>query len=277
MQSDLGHTMKRRNTLIASATILSAAASGVVSRPPGDEALLTAARQRDGDTEISTESESILPGTVHETTLYERVATRDGPTAMVFGGIHGDERTGIEVAQEVVDWKPDTGTLVIVPKTNRVATDENVRAGPEGDLNRHFPADSEPISDLARGIWDAVERYEPDVVLDLHRSLGIVGIHEKYVGQAVYHSADAAGDELAAYLNDVAVPWHMPFHRISAHRTHSGGPLLFQKAIREVGATTYLFETTDFLLDQNARNEFTRLATAKTLALHGLLEVDRNQ
>ncbi|WP_254525372.1 succinylglutamate desuccinylase/aspartoacylase family protein [Natrinema caseinilyticum] len=269
--------MKRRNMLIASGTIVGAAASGVVSRPPGDEALLTAARNRDGGAEISADSESILPGTVHETTLYERVASRDGPTAMVFGGIHGDERPGIEVAREVVDWKPDSGRLVVVPETNRVAIEENARAGPEGDLNRHFPADSEPVSDLARGIWDVVERYEPEVVLDLHRSLGIAGVHENYVGQAVYHSANASGTELAAYLNDVVVPWHMPFHRVSAHRTHSGGPLLFQKAIREVGAKAYLFETTDFLLDREAKNEHTRLATAKTLALHGLLEVDRNR
>ncbi|QLG48104.1 succinylglutamate desuccinylase/aspartoacylase family protein [Natrinema halophilum] len=268
--------MRRRQMLIASGTVVAATATGVMSQPSGDNALLTVAREPGSATESSTATETILSGTVHETTVFERDAPRDGPTAMIFGGVHGDERTGIEVARDTTEWYPDAGTLVVVPETNRIAVDENTREGPEGDLNRHFPAGKEPVSDLARGIWDAVERYDPDVVLDLHRSLGIAGVHQQYVGQAVYHSSDSYGDELASYLNDVAVPWYMPLHRISARRTHSGGPLLFQKAIRDLDATGYLFETTDFMLDRDTRNEHTRLAAAKTLALHGLLEVGNN-
>lgn len=264
--------MKRRQLLIGGTAIVGTGIAGVLSKPSGDDELLSAARTFEGDGEVTSATETILPDTDHETTLYERDAPRDGPTAMVFGGVHGDERSGIEVAREVTDWYPDRGTLVVVPETNRVAVEDDVRAGPDGDLNRDFPAGGEPTSELARGIWDAVDRHGPDVVLDLHRSLGIQGVHREYVGQAIFHSPDARGDDLATFLNDVAVPWHMPLHRVSAHRTNPSGPLLFQKAIRDLEATTYLFETTEFLLDRETRNQLTRLTAAKVLALHGLLE-----
>ncbi|WP_090614806.1 succinylglutamate desuccinylase/aspartoacylase family protein [Natrinema salaciae] len=263
--------MKRRQLLIGGTATVGAGLAGILSRPSGDDELLSTARTFDGDGEVTTSTETILPDTHHETTLYERDAPRDGPTAMVFGGVHGDERSGIEVAREVADWAPDQGTLVVVPETNRIAVENDTREGPAGDLNRHFPVGSEPTSELARGIWNAVERHAPDTVLDLHRSLGIDGVHTEYVGQAIFHSSDAHGNEIADYLNDVAIPWYMPLHRVTAQPTNSSGSLLFQKAIRDLEATGYLFETTEFLLDQEARNELARLATAKVLSLHGLL------
>ncbi|SEV85356.1 succinylglutamate desuccinylase/aspartoacylase family protein [Natrinema salifodinae] len=263
--------MRRRRLLLTGGAVAVTGLASAAGRPSGDDALLAAARRSDGTGETEASTETILADTVYETTLFVRDAGRDGPTAMVFGGVHGDERNGIEVAREVADWHPDAGRLVVVPETNRAAVDDDSREGPDGDLNRHFPAGEEPASELARGIWDAVARHEPDVVLDLHRSLGLAAVHPQYVGQAVFHSADARGDDLAAYLNEVAVPWAMPFHRVRARETNASGPLLFQKAIREFEATGYLFETTEFLLDRAARNEVTRLAAAKVLAFHGLL------
>ncbi|WP_436343737.1 succinylglutamate desuccinylase/aspartoacylase family protein [Natronorubrum sp. FCH18a] len=266
--------MRRRTLLAGGGSALAAiAASGAVSQPSGNESLLETARRPGDAGEASTNTETILPGTDHETPLYEIRAARDGPTAMVFGGVHGDERSGIEVAREITDWHPDAGTLVVVPETNRMAVANDEREGVDGDLNRQFPADREPASDLARGIWDAVETREPDVVLDLHRSLGIYGLHREYVGQAIFHSPDARGDALADRLDADAVPWYLPFHRFTARESGLSGPLLFQKAARDLEASAYIFETTEFLLDQSTRNEMTRLAAAHVLELHGLLEV----
>ncbi|MDQ2051513.1 succinylglutamate desuccinylase/aspartoacylase family protein [Natronolimnohabitans sp. A-GB9] len=267
--------MRRRTFLAAGGVLLGAATAGVVSRPSSNEELLTAAREPGDAGTASTTTEQLLSGTDHETMLYAIEAPQDGPTAMVFGGVHGDERSGIEVAHEATDWHPDAGTLVVVPETDRVAVEANEREGIDGDLNRHFPADGELRSELARGIWDAVERHEPDVVLDLHRSLGVYGLHREYVGQAVFHSPEARGAELADRLDSDAVPWYLPFHRFRAQETNESGSLLFQHAARELGASAYLFETTAFLLDHETKVETTRLATAHVLAMHGLLDGDR--
>lgn len=263
--------------LAAAGTLSGTAIAGAVSGSSGTNERVAAARRPGKGGEPSRSTGQLLADTVHETPLYEIDAPQDGPTAMVFGGVHGDEYNGIEVAHEVANWYPDAGTLVVIPETNRVAVENNARNGINGDLNRHFPADGKPVSKLARGIWDAVERYNPDVVLDLHRSLGIYGVHRAYVGQAVLHSPNARGEELAAVLNDDAVPWYLPFHHVTAIESSLDYSLLFHKVGRELGSAAYLFETTNFLLDRETKNEMTRIATAATLELHGLLEPKGNQ
>ncbi|WP_323174027.1 succinylglutamate desuccinylase/aspartoacylase family protein [Natrialba sp. PRR66] len=267
--------MRRRRALAAVTALAGTATAGLTSSQTGNDRLLSVARTPGEGGEASTSTERLLPGTVHETPLYAIESQRDGPTAMVFGGIHGDERSGIRVAHEVADWHPDAGTIVVVPETNRVAVENDTRRGTSGDLNRQFPGDESPTTSLAAGIWDAVERYDPDVVLDLHRSLGIYGLHREYVGQVVFHSAAARGKPLVDALNDDAVPWYLPFHRFTAQESTAGGPLLFQKAAHELDAATYLFETTEFLLDQATRTQQARLVTAHVLALHGLLEFEQ--
>ncbi|USZ72823.1 succinylglutamate desuccinylase/aspartoacylase family protein [Natronosalvus halobius] len=268
--------MKRRTVLgaggaLAAGVVTVAAAASQTMR---DDTFVSAARAPSAADDVERETERLLPGTEHETPLHAIDASEDGPTVMVFGGIHGDEYNGIDIANEMVDWNPEAGTVVVVPEANRVAVENEQREGIDGDLNRMFPLDREPITDLARGIWDAVERHDPDVVLDLHRSLGIYGLHDRYVGQAVFHTPDAHGDELAASLNEDLVPWYMPAHRFVAMESTQPSPLLFKKAAHELGSTAYLFETTRFMLDRSTKNAFTRAAAARVLALHGLLETD---
>ncbi|AGB38596.1 succinylglutamate desuccinylase/aspartoacylase family protein [Natronococcus occultus] len=262
--------MMRRRILAAGGALAGTAVAGAASRPTGDHELV--ARARRSDTDPETRTETLLSGTVHETPLYVIDAPADGPTAMVFGGVHGDEYNGIDVAHESTEWVPDAGRLVVVPETDRVAVENDEREGIEGDLNRQFPADDEPTSELAAGIWEAIERHDPDVVLDLHRSLGIYGVHQEYVGQAIFYSPDSEGDVLAATLNDEVVPWYLPLHRFVAHESHLSGPLLFHETARELDAASYLFETTNFMLDRETKNEMTRVMTAATLERHGLLE-----
>lgn len=264
--------MNRRTVLGAAGSLAFGTITVVtaMARSRSDDAFVSAARNGPPAADVVTEQ--LLPETMHETPLYAIEAPSSGPTVMVFGGVHGDEFNGIEVSHEVTDWRPDAGTLVVVPETNRVAVENEEREGVDGDLNRHFPIDGEPTTELARGIWDAVEHWNPDVVLDLHRSLGIFGLHQRYVGQALFHSADAPAKEIVASLNDV-VPWYMPAHQFVAEPSTHPSPLLFKKAAHELGSTAYLFETTSFMLDQETKNEFTRAATARVLARHGMLEV----
>lgn len=264
--------MRRRRILAAAGVLVGTTVAGVASSSADEHDLVSAARHSGDGDESERSTEQLLQGTDHETTLYEIDSPRDGPTVMIFGGIHGDEYNGIDVAHEISqEWQPDAGTLVVVPETDRVAVENDRREGIDGDLNRHFPADGDPQSELAAGIWDAVERHDPDVVLDLHRSLGLYGVHGEFVGQAIFHSPDGYGEELAARLNDDVVPWYLPMHRFIANESHMQGPLLFHEAARELDATTYLFETTSFLLDREAKNEMTRPMVAMVLEQHGLL------
>ncbi|WP_459887721.1 succinylglutamate desuccinylase/aspartoacylase family protein [Halostagnicola bangensis] len=269
--------MKRRNVLATGCVTAGAIATGTLSRPSTGGETVATARRTDEPGDTDRRSVRILEETVHETTLYEIDAPESGPTAMVFGGIHGDEQNGISVAHEMTDWQPDAGTLVVVPETDRVAVENGEREGIDGDLNRHFPPGGEPQSELARGVWNALERYDPDVVLDLHRSLGIYGVHHQYVGQIVFHSPDARGSALADALNDEVIPWYMPLHRFRSTTSDINGPLLFQAANRELGSTSYLLESTSFVLDEDAMNRHTRFGAAKVLELHGLLETEGDE
>lgn len=264
--------MRRRSLLAASGVLAETAITGTATRPADDGDLLAAARNPGEAGEATVETETILPGTPHETPLFVVDGPQKGPTAMVFGGVHGDEYNGITVAREATDWHPDAGTLVVVPETDRVAVENDRRNGTDGDLNRQFPADGEPRTELARGVWKAVERHDPDVVLDLHRSLGIYEVHRQYVGQAIFYSPGGKGEALANFLNDETVPWYMPMHKFTARRSNMRQPFLFHEAHRRLGSTAYLFETTEFLLDAETMAKMTRFATAKVLELHGLLE-----
>jgi len=189
--------MRRRTYLAGGASVLAGiAVSGFVSRPPSNERLLEAAREYPMPAKgVRTRRRSFREPTTRRhctRSTRERRADRDGLRR------RPRRRTGgIEAAREISDWRPDAGTLVVVPETNRVAVENNERRGVDGDLNRQFPADREPQSELAAGIWDAVEAHQPDVVLDLHRSLGIYSLHREFVGQAIFHSPDARGERLA--------------------------------------------------------------------------------
>ncbi|AHG00595.1 deacylase [Halostagnicola larsenii XH-48] len=268
--------MKRRHALAAGCVTVGGIVAGALSRPSPGGGPVAATRRTHGTGEIARRSERLLEGTDHETPLYEIDAPADGPTAMVFGGVHGDEQNGIAVAHEMTDWHPDAGTLVVVPETNRVAIENEEREGTGGDLNRQFPPGDEPQTELARGVWDALERYDPDIVLDLHRSLGIYGVHQ-YVGQVVFYSPGARGPAVANALNDAMISWYMPLHRFRASVSDINGPLLFQAATRELGSTGYLLESTSFVLDDEAMVRHTRFGAAKVLELHGLIETEESR
>ena len=116
---------------------------------------------------------TLATGTAHETTLLVNDSGLPGLTAFVLGGVHGDEEAGYLAAANATRWQPDAGTLLVLPRANRPAIEAGTRTGPDGDLNRQFPLRQEPETALAREIWDVVEEFEPDLVIDLHESRGL--------------------------------------------------------------------------------------------------------
>ena len=82
----------------------------------------------------------LLAGTPHETPLVIHHSGTHGPTAMVLGGVHGNEPGGWLAGDEVAKWEPAAGTLLVVPRANVTALNAFVRTFEEiGDLNRLYP------------------------------------------------------------------------------------------------------------------------------------------
>jgi predicted deacylase len=101
------------------------------------------------------------------------VANGAGPTALVLGGVHGDEPEGpVAVLNLLRELAPDdvTGRLILVPCLSVEAAKGYTRLWPTGaNLNRSFPGS--PSGSLDEQLADYVSRYligASDVVVDIH-------------------------------------------------------------------------------------------------------------
>lgn len=152
------------------------------------------------DFETARDSYPIMEGTVYETTVHVLTSAADGPTALLLGGVHGNETGGIEAARIATDYDVGRGKIVVIPAANKPAVEDGVREGPNGDLNRQFPVGKEPTTAVARGIWDVLTEHEPDYVIDMHTSKAVYQVHDVGVGQVVFpHGGEGAiGDAYAA-------------------------------------------------------------------------------
>ncbi len=91
-------------------------------------------------------------GTVEQLPVIVANGAEAGPTLWITGGVHGDEATGVAVAQDTMrDSLPAelAGTVVCVPVVNPAGLRRNARTSYYGDddPNRKFP---DPESDSAR-------------------------------------------------------------------------------------------------------------------------------
>lgn len=264
--------MRRRTFLAQSAATLGGSALlGTV----GTTATATT-RQVGGGTRTT---ETLLAGTKYAAEVVTIDAPNDGPTAVVVGGIHGDEPSGYRAASTVASWEFDAGELVILPKANGPAIERETRHNDNGDLNRKFPTGREAETKLARTIWQLVENTDPDVVLDLHSSKGVYRTHESFVGQAVFPTvvdpaptyAQAATD----VANDTVVPWYMPYHRYKRGNLLDGSrDLLVHKVAGDLDRPGYIVESTKFVLDPSTAARWTSLVAETVLAKHGILRRD---
>lgn len=220
-------------------------------------------------------SDTILPGTPHETPVYIVEGDASGPTAVAIGGVHGDERSGIIACDRLLEWDLAAGRLVVIPRANQVAVERDTREGEEGDLNRQFTPGGEPATELARALWDRIVEAEPDVVTTLQSSKGLYGTHADFVGQAVFPTA--AGDAVAVAesatetVNDAVVPWYMPFHDFRVGHSLSGdSPLVSHKVGGDLGKPAHIIEATEYLLDAERGARWTERLATELLAGHGL-------
>lgn len=144
----------------------------------------------------------IGPGKSWETRLYITKSREAGPTVWIVGGMHGNEPAGYQAAGQVINWRPDRGTLVVLPEANTVGIAKNQRNSAFGDLNRAFPDRPEgaPTNELAEAIWEEVMGYKPDFLLDLHEGVDYARSSSS-VGQSFIYFPDylPAGSKLGEF------------------------------------------------------------------------------
>ena len=114
----------------------------------------------------------------------------DGPTVMLVAGMHGNEPAPPLAAKQITGWEITQGKLVIIPRANVLALDANKRHTPDtdkshSDLNRQFPADDIPQTELANAIWSIVEKYQPSLLIDMHEGYDFHKINKDSVGSSV--------------------------------------------------------------------------------------------
>lgn len=130
----------------------------------------------------------IMAGTTFATDLYIIDSGRPGPTVWISGGVHGSELAGWQAAERISRWRVGRGRLIVLPHANKLGVQQRKREpSGYGDLNRQFPTSSRstPSTQMARGIWAELQRYQPDWVLDLHEAMSNRNLNKNSVGQTI--------------------------------------------------------------------------------------------
>ena len=137
----------------------------------------------------TTSVEYICAGTDYETPFYIIKTNYKEPTIMVVAGTHGNEKAGIKAAEYLKDnLHIERGTLIIIPKTNILACEENVRYfPPEINLNRVYPGNPQgnSVEKLAYEIFSLMKKYDIGLLVDLHESIEFYRKNHKNYGQTV--------------------------------------------------------------------------------------------
>lgn len=235
------------------------------------------ATQGTSDATIRTEY-TIREDTPDETDVYITDTQRSGPTAVVVGGIQGNEPAGYEAAEDIKTWSIDRGTLVTIPRANPVAIRRGTYFNDNGNLNRKFPPGETPTTPLARTIWGVLTSYDPDVVINLHSSRGIYreDVGPDGVGQAVYPTtvSGAARDAVRTkeYMNryhlDDSFPDHYRFKR--GNLIDGDRPLLIHKVDADLNEPGFIVETTRYGTDLQTRTRWELNIVRHLLGRHGI-------
>lgn len=227
---------------------------------------------------IDRETRLLRAGTEYETEAFINESTVSGPTAVVVGGVHGNEPAGSETAHRVTEWEFDRGTLVVVPEADAVAGEAGTYTSPNGNLNRQFPTGQAPTTELAAELWDLITEHDPAVVMDLHSSMGIRDSDRGPYGygQAIYPSAvgdsEQVANETIDYMNENLVgDEYSSDHQFVLGNTQTGAnPLLTHKVAGDLERACYLTEVTRFETDLAVRIEWAEAVVAHLLREHGI-------
>ena len=153
----------------------------------------------------TTSVEYICAGTNFETPIYIIKTDYKEPAIMIVAGTHGNEKAGIKATEYLKDnLHIEKGTLIIIPRANILACEENVRCFPtEINLNRVYPGNPQgnSVEKLAYEIFNLMKKYDISLLVDLHESREFYRVNPNNYGQTVViDSNDDYLFELSSFL-----------------------------------------------------------------------------
>ncbi|MFY9444279.1 MAG: succinylglutamate desuccinylase/aspartoacylase family protein [Bacillota bacterium] len=200
----------------------------------------------------------LAEGTEFATPMTVIRSANPGPTVMVVGGVRGNDASGPKAADMVKEFSIDAGTLLVLPRANAQAVEQGVAyLSDSGDLNRQFPTSSTdtPKNELAAAIWDALQEYEVDWLLDLQEAAGYRATTSGALGNTLItvHNETTQGmvDSLVAKLNS-EVPSAKRF--VPLYGPVTGGLVRSSADFLGVNSIFFSTSTNDSLEDRVALN-----------------------
>ena len=126
----------------------------------------------------------------YETPYFVFKGITDGPVMIIDGGIHGDEIASYMACDSIVKYiKIKKGTLIVIPKTNIKACEQNTRYI-NLDFNHAFPGNLQSDTyeyRLAYEFMWLVDSLKPDLIINLHEA------RNKWSEKAKFNSEGAYG------------------------------------------------------------------------------------
>jgi len=194
----------------------------------------------------------IAGGTPSATPYYIQDSRVPGPIVMIVGGVHGNEPSGAQAADQIRHWPITRGKIVVVPRANVLALATNRRTTPDeplelGNLNRNFPRASSnepPRGALATALWHFTRQVKPTWFIDLHEGYDFNGLGGKSVGSSVIACPTPEGKAVATAMQAAV---NATITNQNIHFTMLGAPIdssFARAAGAHLGAHAMILETT---------------------------------
>lgn len=190
-----------------------------------------------GSVAFAAETFPLQAGTLWETSGCIVTGSVPGPTALVLGGVHGNEPAGALAAEQLCSDKLVKGTLVVVPRVNPLGLNQSVRFLPEiGDMNRVYPPSGQntPAEKMSAEIIALMEKYQIQMLIDLHEARTFHRIDRTSLGQTLLFADNAisvsramdAVDAVNRNIEDTIRKFSLVANPISGSSAHYAGKVL---------------------------------------------------
>lgn len=189
---------------------------------------------------------TVAAGTQYATPLYIIESGVPGPVVMIVGGVHGNETAGYLAAEKLTKLSINKGTLLVLPRANKLADAAHTRTINGYDLNRKFPSTASGAASgtLAQAIFSVMKSYKIDWLMDMHEGANYEKIKSSSsVGQSLIYYPDddtkKVADSIVKTLNSGIATSYKEF---SLLRYPVSGSLARCAAV-SCGANSFIFET----------------------------------
>ena len=199
------------------------------------------------DASSSVQVKTLAAGTKYATSLYVIKSGNPGPTVLIVGGVHGNETAGYVAAQKVCNYRPSRGTLLVIPKANKLAIAAKSRTA-EGqvNLNRAFPSTKYGTAKgvLAQSILKVIKDYQVDWVMDMHEGYDYTKkTSTSSVGQSlIYYPSSTTRTLGSRIVNTLNKYIGLNRKEFSLLKSPVKGSITRSAAVT-VGANSFIFET----------------------------------